>query len=271
MKAVILAGGFGTRLSEKTQNIPKPMVEIGGKPMLWHIMNIYAHHGIEEFIIALGYKSEVVKEYFVNFYAFNNDITLDLANGETHIHAGKQPNWKIHLVDTGLNTMTGGRLKRLKKWIGDDTFLMTYGDGVSDVNITDLLHHHKTEGKEATVTAVHPAARFGGLSIEKSCVTEFTEKNQSKEGWINGGFFVLEPSVLDLIENDKTIWERTPLETLAAKNQLSAYCHSGFWQPMDTLREYQMLESMWEAGKAPWKVWDKIANKQEAEELVTVG
>lgn len=271
MKAVILAGGFGTRLSEKTQNIPKPMIEIGGKPMLWHIMNIYSHHGINEFIIALGYKAEMVKEYFVNFYAFNNDITLDLVNGETHIHAGNQPNWKIHLVDTGLNTMTGGRLKRLKEWIGNETFLMTYGDGVSDVNIADLIHHHKTEGKAATVTAVHPAARFGGLSIEKSLVTEFTEKNQSKEGWINGGFFVLEPSVIDLIENDQTVWERTPLETLAAKNELSAYCHNGFWQPMDTLREYHMLENLWESGKAPWKVWGKPAPKVECEELVTIG
>lgn len=256
MKAIILAGGFGTRLSEITGSIPKPMVEIGGKPILWHIMNIYAAHGITEFVIALGYKAEVIKEYFINFYAFNNDITLDLANGKTTIHDGKQPKWKIHLVDTGLNTLTGGRVKRLKEWIGDETFLMTYGDGVSDVNITEVIKHHKHHQKQATVTAVHPAARFGGLVISNDHVTEFTEKNQSKEGWINGGFFVLEPQVFDLIENDQTTWERGPLEHLAQHNQLTAYCHDGFWQPMDTLREYQLLESLWQSGKAPWKIWE---------------
>lgn len=256
MKAVILAGGFGTRLSEMTSNIPKPMVEIGGKPMLWHIMKIFSSYGIDEFIIALGYRAEIVKEYFINFYAFNNDITLDLENGNTQIHGGKQPKWKIHLVDTGLSTMTGGRLKRLKNWIGDESFLMTYGDGVADVNVSKLIDFHKKEKKLATITAVHPAARFGALSIQNDSVKNFAEKNQSKEGWINGGFFVLEPSVIDLIENDKTTWEREPLEHLAKQEELSAYCHKGFWQPMDTLREYQMLESMWETNKAPWKVWD---------------
>lgn len=255
MKAVILAGGFGTRLSEVTGTIPKPMVEIGGKPMLWHIMNIYAYHGITEFVIALGYKAEMIKEYFLNFYAFNNDITLDLANGKTTIHDGKQPKWRIHLVDTGLNTQTGGRLKRLKDWIGDETFMMTYGDGVSNIDISELIKFHRKQKRHATVTAVHPAARFGGLVIKDGKVTEFTEKNQSKEGWINGGFFVLEPAVIDLIEDDQTIWERAPLEKLAGTKQLAAYCHDGFWQPMDTLREYQMLESMWQSGKAPWKVW----------------
>jgi Nucleoside-diphosphate-sugar pyrophosphorylase involved in lipopolysaccharide biosynthesis/translation initiation factor 2B, gamma/epsilon subunits (eIF-2Bgamma/eIF-2Bepsilon) len=188
MKAVILAGGFGTRLSELTGNLPKPMVEIGGKPMLWHIMNIFAHHGVEEFIIALGYKSEVIKEYFLNFYAFNNDVTIDLASGSTIIHDGNQPKWRIHLVDTGLNTMTGGRLKKLQKWIGDETFMMTYGDGVSDVNIRELIEFHDRQGKLATVTAVHPAARFGGLQINNEAVIEFSEKNQANEGWINGGF-----------------------------------------------------------------------------------
>lgn len=255
MKAVILAGGFGTRLSEVTGAIPKPMVEIGGKPILWHIMNIYSHYGINEFIIALGYKAEVIKEYFLNFYAFNNDITLDLANGKTTVHDGKQPKWRIHLVDTGLNTMTGGRLGRLREWIGDETFMMTYGDGVADINITSLIEHHSKSRKLATVTAVHPAARFGGLVLDENTVVEFTEKNQSKEGWINGGFFVLEPEVLDLIEDDTTVWERGPLEHLAATRQLSAYFHHGFWQPMDTLREYQMLEKLWQNNEAPWKVW----------------
>lgn len=255
MKAIILAGGFGTRLSEVTGTIPKPMVEIGGKPIIWHIMNIYAHHGITEFVIALGYKAEVIKEYFLNFYAFNNDITLDLANGKTTVYDGKQPKWRIHLVDTGLQTQTGGRIKRLKEWIGKETFLMTYGDGVADVNIEELIKFHKKNKRHATVTAVHPPARFGGLVIEGNKVVEFTEKNQSKEGWINGGFFVLEPQVFDLIEDDQTIWERGPLEHLAEKKQLSAFCHSGFWQPMDTLREYQMLEALWQSGKAPWKIW----------------
>lgn len=255
MKAVILAGGFGTRLSELTGNIPKPMVEIGGKPILWHIMNIYAHYGITEFIIALGYKAEMIKEYFLNFYAFNNDITLDLATGKTTVYDGKQPKWRIHLVDTGLFTQTGGRLKRLKEWLGDETFLMTYGDGVSNVNISKLIEFHRTQGKLATVTAVHPPARFGGLVIQDHIVREFTEKNQSKEGWINGGFFVLEPKVIDLIQDDQSVWERVPLEHLSADGQLSAYCHTGFWQPMDTLREYQLLESLWQKGEAPWKVW----------------
>lgn len=255
MKTVILAGGLGTRLSEVTGIIPKPMVEIGGKPILWHIMNIYAHHGITEFIIALGYKAEVIKEYFLNFYAFNNDITLDLANGKTIIHDGKQPKWRIHLVDTGLHTQTGGRLKRLKEWIGEETFMMTYGDGVANVDISKLIKFHRKNKKLATVTAVHPPARFGGLDIENNKVIEFKEKHQSKEGWINGGFFVLEPKVLDLIQDDQTMWERTPLEHLAENKQLGAYCHDGFWQPMDTLREYQMLESLWQSGKAPWKIW----------------
>lgn len=255
MKAVILAGGFGTRLAEMTGVIPKPMVEIGGKPILWHIMNIYSHYGIHEFIVALGYKAEVIKEYFLNFYGFNNDITLDIANGKTLIHDGKQPKWRIHLVDTGLPTQTGGRLKRVKEWLGNETFMMTYGDGVANINIKELIQFHKEQKKAATVTAVHPPARFGGLVIENNTVIEFTEKNQAKEGWINGGFFVLEPSVIDLIEDDHSIWERGPLEQLSQKNELAAYCHEGFWQPMDTLREQQMLENLWQSGNAPWKVW----------------
>lgn len=256
MRAVILAGGFGTRISELTGAIPKPMVEIGGKPLLWHIMNIYASHGVTEFVIALGYRAEVVKEYFLNFYAFNNDISIDLGSGKTTIHDGKQPKWKIHLVDTGLKTQTGGRLKRLKEWVGDETFLLTYGDGLADVNIGELIKFHRSQKRLATVTAVHPSARFGGLIIKDNVVTEFTEKKQSNEGWINGGFFVLEPDVLDHIDDDTTSWEREPLEHLAKSNQLSAYFHNGFWQPMDTLREYQLLESLWQSGKAPWMTWE---------------
>lgn len=256
MKTVILAGGFGTRLAEKTGDIPKPMIEIGGKPMLWHIMNIYAFHGHDEFILALGYKAEVVKEYFLNFYALNNDLTLDLQEGNTVIHEGNQPHWKIHLIDTGVGTQTGGRLKRLKEWIGNDTFLMTYGDGVSNIEIDKLIAFHKSHGKLATVTAVHPPARFGGLVLKGNQVTNFSEKNQSTEGWINGGFFVLEPEVLNYIAGDETIWERDPLEQLAVQGELMAYYHEGFWQPMDTLREHRLLESMWESGQAPWKKWN---------------
>ena len=256
MKTVLLAGGFGTRLAEKTGDIPKPMIEIGGKPMLWHIMNIYAHHGHDEFILALGYKAEVVKEYFLNFYALNNDLTLDLEEGHTEIHEGNQPHWKIHLIDTGIATQTGGRIKRLKEWIGNETFLMTYGDGVSNIDIDKLVAFHKSHGKLATVTAVHPPARFGGLVLEGNHVTSFSEKNQSTEGWINGGFFVLEPEVLNYIAGDETLWEREPLEQLALQGELMAYYHEGFWQPMDTLREHRLLESMWESGQAPWKKWD---------------
>lgn len=255
MKAVILAGGFGTRISEMTQNIPKPMIEVGGKPILWHIMNIYSQYGINEFIIALGYKAEVIKEYFLNFYPINNDLSLDLSTGQITIHPGALPKWKIHLVDTGLNTLTGGRIKRLKDWIGNETFMLTYGDGVADINIHDLIAFHKKNKKLATVTAVHPPARFGALKIEAAHVTQFLEKQQSGEGWINGGFFVLEPEVLNYIEGDQTSWEKEPLEALAAQNELVSYLHKGFWQPMDTLREHKLLESLWENSQAPWKVW----------------
>jgi glucose-1-phosphate cytidylyltransferase len=256
MKTVILAGGFGTRLAEKTGDIPKPMVEIGGKPMLWHIMNIYAFHGHQEFILALGYKAEVVKEYFLNFYALNNDLTLDLEEGRTTIHEGNQPHWKIHLIDTGISTQTGGRIKRLKDWIGNETFLLTYGDGVADIDLDKLLAFHKSHGKLATVTAVHPPARFGGLILKGDQVVSFSEKNQSTEGWINGGFFVLEPDVLNYIAGDETLWEREPLEKLALQGELMAYYHEGFWQPMDTLREHRLLQTMWESDQAPWKKWN---------------
>ena len=256
MKCVILAGGLGSRLSEETIARPKPMIEIGGKPMLWHIMNIFSCHGITEFIIALGYRAEVVKEYFLNFYALNNDLTLDLATGGTRIHDGRQPRWKVHLVDTGLNTQTGGRVKRIEKWLeNDSTFMLTYGDGVSDVDIHALMRFHRAHGKLATVTAVRPPARFGGLAFDGTRVAEFTEKPQVGEGWINGGFFVLERDAIRYIDGDETLWERDPLERLAADGQLHAYVHDGFWQPMDTLRDRKLLEELWAGGAAPWKRW----------------
>lgn len=256
MKAVILAGGLGTRLAEETGLRPKPMVEIGGRPILWHIMKIYEAHGINEFVVALGYKSEIVKEYFLNFYAINNDLTIDLSSGSTIIRDGNQPNWKVHLVDTGLHTQTGGRLGRLRDWIGaDEEFCFTYGDGVSDVDISASLEFHRKHGKLATVTTVRPPARFGGIVFDEDRVAEFTEKPQTGEGWINGGFFVLSPKVLEYLDGDETIWERTPLEGLAQDGQLMAFRHEGFWQPMDTIREKTLLEELWASGKAPWKVW----------------
>jgi glucose-1-phosphate cytidylyltransferase len=256
MKALILAGGFGSRLSEETTLRPKPMVEIGGKPMLWHIMNIYAAHGVNEFIIALGYKAEVIKSYFLNFYALNNDISIDLASGETTIHDGNQPAWKIHLVETGLYTQTGGRLKRLDKWLDpDETFLFTYGDGVADLDLQALLDFHRAHGKLATVTTVHAPARFGRIAFAGEQVVEFYEKLPSSEGWINGGFFVLNPQVLDYIDDDETIWEHDPVERLARDGQLMGYRHHGFWSCMDTLKEKNILEELWASGKAPWKIW----------------
>jgi glucose-1-phosphate cytidylyltransferase len=256
MKTIILAGGLGSRLSEETVARPKPMVEIGGKPMLWHIMNIYAAFGVDEFIIALGYRGEVIKKYFLNFYALNNSLSLDLANGQTTVHEGNQPRWRVHLVDTGASTQTGGRVKRLANWIQkDSTFMMTYGDGVADIDIRALMKFHKSHGKLATVTAVRPPARFGSIVFEGDHVREFTEKSQAGEGWINGGFFVLERKVLDYIDGDATLWEHDPLERLASDGQLVAFRHEGFWQPMDTLREKRLLEDIWQSGHAPWKVW----------------
>lgn len=253
-KIVILAGGLGTRLSEETTVRPKPMVEIGGKPILWHILNIYSAHGFNDFVVALGYKGEVIKEYFLNFFAVNNDITVDLATGTTTVHDGNQPAWRIHLADTGHDTQTGGRLGRLRRQVGSDTFMMTYGDGLADVNVAELVSFHRSHGKLATVTTVRPPARFGGVVFAGDQIVEFTEKPQAEGGWINGGFFVLEPQVLDYIADDSTIWERDPLERLAADGELMAYRHKGFWQPMDTLREKKLLEDLWSSGDAPWRV-----------------
>lgn len=255
MKTVILAGGLGTRLAEETVLRPKPMAEIGEKPILWHIMNLYAAHGFQEFVLALGYRGEMIKEYFLNFFALNNSITVDLRSGQTTVHEGSCPDWRVHLVDTGRDTQTGGRLKRLKGWVGGETFMATYGDGLSDVDLRRLVEFHRSHGKLATVTAVRPPARFGGLKFDGDRVTEFLEKPQTGEGWINGGFFVLEPEVLDYVAGDHTIWEREPLERLASDGQLVAFRHDGFFQPMDTLREKQQLEELWRSGQAPWRVW----------------
>lgn len=256
MKAVILAGGFGTRLTEETTIRPKPMVEIGGKPILWHIMNIYGAHGIDEFIIAVGYKAEVIKEYFLNFYAINNNITVDLSTGNTIIHSnGNQPKWKIHIVDTGLNTQTGGRLKRLGNWLEEEDFMFTYGDGVADVNIDALLKFHKSHGKLATITTVRSPERFGRIVFNGDQITKFHEKPEAAEGWINGGFFILSPKVIKYIENDDTVWERNPIEELAHDKQVMGYRHYGFWSCMDTLKEKNYLEDLWNSGKAPWKIW----------------
>jgi len=256
MKAVILAGGLGSRLSEETVAKPKPMVEIGGKPILWHIMHIFSAYGVNEFVLALGYRSEVIKEYFLNFFALNNNISIDLASGKTTIHEGNQPRWKVHLVDTGLMTQTGGRLRRVKPWLGDEeTFMMTYGDGVADVDIRALLRFHESHGKLATVTTVRPPARFGSILFDGQRVSEFSEKPQAGEGWINGGFFVLNRKVIDFVSDDTSIWERTPMERLASEGELMAYRHEGFWQPMDTLREKKLLDDLWTSGTAPWKVW----------------
>lgn len=250
MKVVILAGGFGTRLSEKTTQTPKAMIEIGGKPILWHIMQHYGLYGFSEFVVALGFLGEVIKEYFLNFFSLNHDLTIDLQTNTQHIHHGTVPPWKIHLVDTGVHTQTGGRLKRLKTWLGHETFMMTYGDGLSDVNLQELLEFHRGHGKLATVTAVHPPPRFGGMTLDQDSVKHFSEKPQ--KDWINGGFFVLEPEALDYISGDATMWEKAPLEMLAEKNELMAFKHVGFWHPMDTLRDHRVLDTLWNTQQAHW-------------------
>ncbi|HEY1011415.1 MAG TPA: glucose-1-phosphate cytidylyltransferase [Herpetosiphonaceae bacterium] len=256
MHIIILAGGFGTRLEEETSLKPKPMVEIGGRPILWHIMKSYAAHGYDEFLIALGYKGEIIKQYFLNYYHLNNNFTINTATGETMVHRAHDDEWRVHLIDTGLATQTGGRIKRLAEWVRGETFMLTYGDGLCDVDIKQLVAFHRSHGKLATVTAVRPPARFGGLHLEGDAVGQFIEKPLIGEGWVSGGFFVMEPGVLDFIEDDATVFERGPLERLAAAGQLMAYRHDGFWQCMDTIRDVRLLEGLWQSGQAPWKGWE---------------
>jgi glucose-1-phosphate cytidylyltransferase len=254
MKVAILAGGHGTRLSEETTTRPKPMVEIGGRPMIWHIMNIYSAYGFNDFVVACGYKGEVIKDYFRQLYYQHADLVIDLESGSFTTLNPQSPKWKVAVVETGLETMTGGRLLRLRRWVDNQTFMVTYGDGVGNVDVAELLKFHKAHGRLATVTAVRPPARFGGLVFDGDRVAEFSEKPQASEGWINGGFFIFEPGVLDYIKDDATILERSPLEQLAREGELFAYRHSGFWQPMDTVRERQLLESLWASGNAPWEI-----------------
>ncbi|NET38601.1 MAG: glucose-1-phosphate cytidylyltransferase [Cyanothece sp. SIO1E1] len=257
MKVGILAGGLGTRLAEETESKPKPMVEIGGRPILWHIMMNYAHHGFKDFAIALGYKAEIIKKYMVDYCSLNSNLTVNLGSGEVKVHGGYQLDWTVELVDTGLYTNTGGRIKRLAPVMGNETFMLTWGDGVSDLNLNDLLAFHRSHGKLATLTAVHPPARFGHLELDDDRIAEFSEKPQTREGWINGAFFVLEPEIFDYIEDDDTQWEKEPLERLAQDEQLMAYKYIGFWQCMDTLRDKRRLESLWHSGNAPWKTWEE--------------
>jgi glucose-1-phosphate cytidylyltransferase len=257
MKVAILAGGFGSRLAEETEIKPKPMVEIGGRPILWHIMNIYAHYGFKEFVIALGYKGEVIKRYMVDYCSLHSNLTVNLRNGEIVVHDGSKQDWLVDLVDTGVQTQTGGRIKRLGPHLANETFMLTWGDGVADIDLHALLAFHRAHGRLATVTAVRPPARYGYMQFEGDRVVQFTEKPQIGEGWINGAFFVLEPEVLGYIDGDETVWEREPMERLAREGQLMAYRHTSFWQCMDTLREKHLLESYWQSGRAPWKLWEE--------------
>ena len=256
MKAVILAGGLGTRLSEETVIRPKPMVEVGGKPLLWHIMKHYSHFGVNDFIICLGYKGYMIKEYFANYFLHMSDVTIDLANNRTDVHTNKAEPWRITLVDTGEQTQTGGRLKRIARYLDREPFCMTYGDGVSDIDVAAQIRFHQAHGGLASVTATQPPGRFGVLDVEEKRVAAMREKPQGDGAWINGGFFVLSPHALDYVDGDQTIWERTPLERLAAEQQLFAYKHVGFWHPVDTLRDKAHLEELWATGRAPWKLWD---------------
>lgn len=257
MKAVILAGGFGTRLSEETAIRPKPMVEIGGRPILWHIMKTYAAYGIEEFIICCGYKGHVIKEYFASYFLRMSDVTFDMRYNQMNVHAGSAEPWRVTLVDTGEATMTGGRLKRVREHIGNETFCFTYGDGVSNINIKELVEFHKQQKTLATLTATQPPGRFGAISLgkEQTKITSFHEKPNGDGAWINGGYFVLEPDVIDYVADDSTVWEQEPLDKLAKDGHLAAYKHSDFWHPMDTLRDKNYLENLWKSGNAPWKVW----------------
>jgi glucose-1-phosphate cytidylyltransferase len=256
MKAVILAGGFGTRISEETAVRPKPMIEIGGKPVLWHIMKHYSFHGINEFIVCLGYKGYLIKEYFANYYLHMSNVTFDIARNKVEVHQNSAEPWSVTLVDTGDNTMTGGRLKRVSDYLDEEHFCFTYGDGLCNVDIRKLVEFHRSSGSLATVTAVQPPGRFGSLDMSQNKIVGFKEKPPGDGAWVNGGFFVLSPKVIDYIEGDQTVWERGPIERLAEERQLSAFNHPGFWQPMDTLRDKIQLEELWDSGKAPWKVWD---------------
>jgi glucose-1-phosphate cytidylyltransferase len=257
MKAVILAGGYGTRLSEETAVRPKPMVEIGDKPILWHIMKIYSHHGVNEFIICCGYKGQVIKEYFANYFLHRSDVTFDLANNKMEVHQNDVEPWKVTLVDTGKGTMTGGRLKRVKEHVGNETFCLTYGDGVSNVDLAELIQFHKNQDALVTLTAVQQPGRFGTFNLKKDeeKISSFTEKPRGDGAWINGGFFVLEPAAINYIDGDDTVWEKKPLELLADDGKLAAFKHYGFWQPMDTLRDKNVLENYWESENPPWKIW----------------
>jgi glucose-1-phosphate cytidylyltransferase len=256
LKAVILAGGLGTRISEETTSKPKPLIDIGGMPILWHIMKIYSSYGINDFVICCGYKGYMIKEYFANYSLHMSDVTFDMKNNSMEVHHKSVEPWKVTLVDTGLNTLTGGRLGRVKKYVDDDTFCFTYGDGVADINISDLIKFHRNKKKTATITAVQPPGRFGMLEIENDDVLKFKEKPEGDGNWINGGFFVLEPNVFDYIKGDSTIWEREPLEKLSHQRSLSAYKHRGFWHAVDTLRDKNYLEELWISGKADWKIWE---------------
>lgn len=257
MKVVILAGGFGTRISEESQLIPKPMIEIGEKPILWHIMKYYSSYGFNEFIVCCGYKQYVIKEFFEDYYLHMSDVTFDFASGnKMTVHNNFSEPWKVTLVDTGLNTMTGGRIKRVRDYVGNEPFMLTYGDGVSDVNLSELLKFHENSSKKATLTAIQPGGRFGGLDIDsENRINSFREKSKEDGGWINGGFMILEPNIFDLIEGDQTTFEKEPLEQLSKEGELNAFKHEGFWQCMDTLRDKQLLESLWLSGSAPWKRW----------------
>ena len=256
MKAVILAGGLGTRISEETLVKPKPMVEIGGKPILWHIMKIYSAHGINDFIICCGYKGYLIKEYFANYFLHMSDVTFDMVNNRMDVHQNYVEPWRVTLVDTGDDTLTGGRIKRIRKYLGDEDFCLTYGDGVGNIDINRLIDFHRQEGKLATLTATQPPGRFGALNLEGHKILNFEEKPQGDGAWINGGFFVLSPKVIDYIAGDDTLWEREPMAGLASDGQLNAFFHHGFWQPMDTLRDKTHLEGLWQANKAPWKIWE---------------
>jgi glucose-1-phosphate cytidylyltransferase len=258
MKAVILAGGYGTRISEESAIRPKPMVEIGNRPILWHIMKIYSAHGINEFIICCGYKGHMIKEYFANYYLHHADVTFDMRENRMTVHYTKIEPWQVTLVDTGENTMTGGRIKRIQPYVGNETFCLTYGDGVSDVDIRALLAYHREQGVTVTLTAVQPPGRFGAFSLSEgqTLIESFKEKPKGDGAYINGGFFVVEPAAFDLIAGDETVWEREPLEQLAQRGQLAAYRHHGFWHPMDTLRDKNYLEGLWQSGQAPWKIWE---------------